>query len=188
MEAESFPQQVSMLSLTNRRMKEVAHKLGARYKAPLAEGTDYHNVKPGEAIYLWGATGTGKTHLAAWWMFTLPTTKEPSALVVFCELGAELRQAMRTDGEHLVVDHYRKAPFLLLDDLAGGRVTDYVAEATFRILDYRWRNELPTFITSNLSLEELAETWDDRMASRIAGMCRVVKLDGNDKRITKGAR
>jgi len=38
-------------------------------------------------------------------------------------------------------------------------------------------------ITSNLTLDEIAEKVGDRIASRIAGMCKVVEVRGKDRRI-----
>ena len=50
-------------------------------------------------------------------------------------------------------------------------------------MDRRYREELRTIITSNLSIEEIQEKLDDRIASRIVGMCRVCILQGRDRRV-----
>jgi DNA replication protein DnaC len=42
---------------------------------------------------------------------------------------------------------------------------------------------LDTIITSNLTLEEVSEKVGDRIASRIAGMCKVIELKGIDRRV-----
>jgi DNA replication protein DnaC len=41
----------------------------------------------------------------------------------------------------------------------------------------------PTIITSNLSLDEIAGQVDQRTASRIAGMGRVMRVQGPDWRL-----
>jgi DNA replication protein DnaC len=38
-------------------------------------------------------------------------------------------------------------------------------------------------VTSNLTLDAIAEKVGDRIASRIAGMCKVVEIRGKDRRL-----
>ena len=57
----------------------------------------------------------------------------------------------------------------------------------YEILDLRasnYKNGL--ILTSNLSLEEFAaKVGDDRLPSRIAGLCKVIKIESKDYRISK---
>lgn len=76
---------------------------------------------------------------------------------------------------------------LFIDDLGAEKLTDYVRQITYYIINYREQNELETVITSNFSLAEIDEQIDSRVGSRIAGMCRIIKMDGNDKRLQKKA-
>ena len=55
----------------------------------------------------------------------------------------------------------------------------------YRLINYRYENMLRTFFASNLSLQELAERSGDRIASRIAEMCDIIEIGGEDKRLQK---
>lgn len=72
---------------------------------------------------------------------------------------------------------------LFLDDLGAEKMSEWVAEQFYLILNFRYEEKLPTIITSNYSLGELSERLGDRIASRIAEMCDVVKIDGKDRRL-----
>jgi len=72
---------------------------------------------------------------------------------------------------------------LFLDDLGAEKMSEWVAEQFYLILNFRYEAKLPTIITSNYSLGELSERLGDRIASRIAEMCDVVKIDGKDRRL-----
>ncbi len=94
----------------------------------------------------------------------------------------------------------REAPCLILDDLGAERITEWVGEQLFCLLNYRYNSQLQTIITTNYSTTELAERLtiynkqgqaDDaqaqRILSRIYGMCERVYLGGKDWRQTGNA-
>ena len=63
-------------------------------------------------------------------------------------------------------------PCLVLDDLGKERTTDFGLDALYDIVDYRYRNELQTIITTNAkTIEELAgwgnEEYTTPMVSRV---------------------
>lgn len=72
---------------------------------------------------------------------------------------------------------------LIIDDLGAEKPSEWVAETLYRIINHRYENELPVVITSNLSLDQLAQRLGDRTASRLAELCNVVELTGRDRRL-----
>ena len=72
---------------------------------------------------------------------------------------------------------------LILDDIGVERVSDFVLETLYRVINYRYVNMLPTIFTSNLNIQELADKIGDRSVSRIVEMCGVVELTGSDRRL-----
>ena len=78
---------------------------------------------------------------------------------------------------------YFNTPLLILDDLGAEKTTDWALQSLYIIINKRLSEELQTIITSNLSLDELRDKIGDRIASRIAGMCKIVKLTGRDRRL-----
>lgn len=83
---------------------------------------------------------------------------------------------------------------LVMDDLGKGKMTDWVVEKIYLILDarFRERSHKRTVITTQYPIDELVSMFkqvtDDRMAlairSRIEGMCQMMLVEGRDMRIT----
>ena len=73
--------------------------------------------------------------------------------------------------------------YLIIDDFCAEKYSEFLEECFYRIINFYWENMIPIIITSNYSLKEISDRIGDRIASRIAGMCEVVELTGNDKRI-----
>lgn len=139
-------------------------------------------------IYIYGDVGTGKTHIAyaiakqaQEWMPTVP--------VVFwntTELLDEMRKDIDRDGYSKVRPDERimeSRGLLFLDDLGAEKVTDWVGEKLYMMINKRYNEELPMIITSNLPIASLSERIGDRTVSRIVEMCDVVELKGEDRRI-----
>lgn len=76
-------------------------------------------------------------------------------------------------------------PRLIVDDLGAEKLTDYVRQATYYLINEREQWCHPTYITSNFTLRELDRQLDSRISSRIAGMCDVKALKGEDLRLRK---
>ena len=77
----------------------------------------------------------------------------------------------------------RRKKCLILDDMGAEKTSEWSIQTLYSIIDRRYRDEKQTLITSNLTLDEIAEKVGDRIASRIAGMCKVVEIKGKDRRI-----
>lgn len=165
-----------------------------------------------ESAYMYGPVGTGKTYAMAAMMLRearlLPPTKHayqsfpdeiqrvgyhPAREDVYPMFVSTPRFLLairgtfrRQDGdaEDDVIRRYAKASgTLYLDDIGAEQATDWARQALYLLLDERYSEERRTVISGNLSLEELAQRLDDRIASRIAGMCKVVELRGADRRV-----
>jgi DNA replication protein DnaC len=63
--------------------------------------------------------------------------------------------------------HWRTASVLALDDVGTLRNTPHAVEQQSQLLCYRYDHGLPTVLTSNLTLDQLAEYLDARIASRM---------------------
>jgi|WetSurMetagenome_2_1015567.scaffolds.fasta_scaffold54972_2 DNA replication protein DnaC len=78
-----------------------------------------------------------------------------------------------------------ETPYLIIDDLGAEKPTEYVRQATYFLINHREMNMLPTFITTNFSMDHLDENIDPRVSSRIAGMCEIIRMEGKDRRIER---
>ena len=85
--------------------------------------------------------------------------------------------------EQEILNIYSCAKVLYLDDLGTEKASDWALQTLYLLIDRRYSEMLRTVISSNLSLDELADHLDDRISSRIAGMCEVIKMEGKDRRL-----
>lgn len=159
----------------------------------------YNNVQSkadNRSLFITGSFGTGKTYYAIsilkGFVDQLPNTcfVEPySSMPLFItvpDLLLKIRSTFSLERcEEEIVDKYANTPLLVLDDLGSEKTTEFSLQTLYIILNRRYNEQLQTVITSNLSLDEVKGMLNDRIASRIAGMCQVVKLNGKDKRCHK---
>jgi len=140
-------------------------------------------------LVLYGPPGTGKTHLA---VATLKNViKYKGQKGVFCDFRNLLLTIKSTydtnESEAEIIETVVKAPLLILDDVGAERNTEWAKEKLNLIINYRYINKLPTIITTNLSFdgglgERFSSKFDDRTESRIYEMCKIIKVEGNDRR------
>jgi DNA replication protein DnaC len=102
------------------------------------------------------------------------------------DLLLEIRECFsgRTgDSESSLIEKYTGRKCLILDDLGPEKSSEWSIQTLYSIIDRRYRDVRQTLVTSNLTLDEIAEKVGDRIASRIAGMCEVVEIKGKDRRL-----
>ena len=158
----------------------------------------------GIGIYLHGDAGSGKTVLAAMLLEALrledylhltlllkdengeDIRKSWAYFISVCDLLAELR-ATFSNQEHSemeIIEKYSEAKYLILDDIGIEKTTDWTFQTLYLIINRRYEYLRPTVFTSNLSLEKLAEQLgDDRISSRIFGMCHIHSMKNADRRV-----
>lgn len=139
-------------------------------------------------MYIHGEVGTGKTHIAyaLKGRFDDPSKGRWSRFWNTTELLREIRRDFdRSPYEktHADSELMRYDGLLFLDDVGSEKISDWVAETFYMIVNRRYTEMLPTIITSNLPIPALAERIGDRTASRIVEMCEIVELVGPDRRI-----
>ena len=115
----------------------------------------YLKDKKGKGLYLSGSFGSGKTYLVAALFNELAKKNISSALVYYPELLRSLKSSFGSDYEEKF-DFIKTVPLLLLDDIGAENTTSWSRDEVLGpILQYRMEEELPTFFTSNLTLNEL---------------------------------
>lgn len=110
------------------------------------------NIK---GLYLNGSFGSGKTYLVAALLNDMAKKGIKCACVYYPEFLRDLKASFKTDYEEKF-NYIKKVPLLLLDDIGAENVSNFSRDEILGpILQYRMEENLPTFFTSNLTLEEL---------------------------------
>ncbi|HCA84137.1 MAG TPA: ATP-binding protein [Streptomyces sp.] len=140
-------------------------------------------VATGPSLLLVGATGTGKTHQAYGAIRSLIATGVGVRwqATTAADLYADLRPRLGHDPERKLMDLAR-CPLLILDDLGAAKSSEWTEELTYRLINRRYNEMLPTLITTNLAISDLRGAVGDRVASRLAEMTERVVLTGADRR------
>jgi DNA replication protein DnaC len=165
--------------------------------------TGYPYVGPDEGLGLLftGDNGVGKTHLAVAVLRELWEKKGARGQFWdFHELIREIRHSY--DEETRTTELQVLAPVvetdvLLLDDLGAWKMTEWMLDTLFFILNSRYMSKRATLITTNFPdaapeqagrdatlrrREYLVERVGTRLRSRLVEMCLLVKMHGDDHR------
>ena len=108
-----------------------------------------------KGLYLTGSFGSGKTYLIASLLNEMAKKEVRSILIYYPDFLVDLKTSFGTNyGEKF--NEIKKIPLLLLDDIGAENVSNWSRDEVLGpILQYRMENHLPTFFTSNLSIDEL---------------------------------
>ena len=116
---------------------------------------NYDKEEKPKGIYLNGSFGSGKTYLVAALFNELAKKGVRSILIYYPEFLRSLKASFQTNYDEQF-NSIKKVPLLLLDDIGAENCSNWSRDEVLGpILQYRMDNHLPTFFTSNLTLDEL---------------------------------
>lgn len=134
-------------------------------------------------LFLFGNSGVGKSHLAG---AVVRDALSRGIEAYFATSPVLMRrfQGCDQDEYHLHLDSYANIPIFVLDELGIGRATEFVNQVLYEIISLREKNyQNGMIITCNFGLSAAAEKMgDNRLTSRINGMCRRILMDDVDHR------
>jgi len=145
--------------------------------------------EPAGGIFITGSCGVGKTHLAAAIARKLILQDRKCHFEVVPELLLHIKSEIfekQSISEEDFIEKYSDYEYLILDDIGAEKVTEWTLQTLYLIFDRRLRRgKTKMIITSNLGLPQIETELSERISSRIAGMCRVLKLTGDDYRLKR---
>lgn len=145
--------------------------------------------RPSDRFGFWfqGPPGSGKSHLMGSFVHRYYHASEDrmpkmvwwSVPFLFDRITKDFA---REDRSEPTFNEVLSADVLFLDDLGTQQGKPWETERLFQILDRRLNSELPTFVTTNLSPDELKFILHERIVSRLVGLCMPITLKSEDRR------
>ncbi len=137
-----------------------------------------------KGIFLTGTVGSGKTHLAIATLKELFMLSKSISIISMNELLLEIRSGYKyKENEEDVLQKY-DTEYLLIDDVGIESPSEFCVSTFYMLIDRRYRSDKnKIIITSNLSLHQISEIYDDRIASRISEMLIISNLKDKDFRL-----
>lgn len=149
-----------------------------------------------KALYLHGAFGVGKTFLLGAVAKALTKKGHTVALVYYPSFCTDMKESIRDNSVNQKVDYFKSVEVLMLDDIGAESLSTWIRDDILGIiLQHRMQYNLPTFFTSNLSMQQLQDehlsTANNgahepmkarRIMERIKYLAEEIELKGKNKR------
>ena len=130
--------------------------------------------RPGPWLAFCGQSGAGKTHLCtAAFVQAVARRELAGEYMLWGPALREIKSSLFEAGAALL-ERYKSAPLLYVDDLFKGRadlpLSDADLRLAFELLDHRYSNNLPTILSTERSFPQLAAL-DEAIAGRLRERC-----------------
>jgi len=161
-------------------------------RAVLANCKKFSNGFSGENsgnILLCGPSGLGKTHIAA----SIANEVMAKGYLVIYKSSYKLFQFLedykfgRVDRNiySVVYDAIYDADLLVVDDFGTEFITSYTQSVLFDLLSTRIASDKSTVISTNLTLDNILDIYQERVMSRLKNEFNVLRFAGEDVRALK---
>ena len=176
-------------ALTKER-EDVIRELLNFIEAYKTDSTTYH-----KGLYLAGPFGVGKTYMMGALANELSENGIETTLVNVPTYSAEIKQAIATNTVEAKLVSIKNTPILVLDDIGAEMNSAWFRdEVLMVILQHRMLQELPTFFTSNFTIDQLEAHFAHsnkgdqellkakRLVERIRFLAKEYSVDGQNHR------
>lgn len=147
-----------------------------------------------KGVYVYGPTGTGKTYLMGCiYNYFKQNGKEP-AILYYPEFIRKIKSKISNNSYDFYIDLIRNEEILIIDDIGAENITEFIRDEVLGpIINHREAEKLPTFFSSNLSIDDLSELLSNgrttidktkalRIVERIHSLSVSHFLDGENER------
>lgn len=117
---------------------------------------NYQKGKFIPGLYLYGPFGVGKTYLLGAVANELAKKNINSTLVHFPSFAIEMKSAINDNSVMDKLNTVKKSQILMLDDIGADSMSSWIRDEVLGVvLEYRMQQKLPTFFSSNFSMDQL---------------------------------
>ena len=167
--------------------KRVEEKMKAILAMAKAYVRDFDKRR--DNLLLIGPTGTGKTHIST----AIARELMHKGYDVIYDSTQNILSDFEADRfrnsygrEENRSDKYLDCTLLIIDDLGTEFSNQFTVATIYNLLNTRQNKGLATIISTNLSPEELARKYEDRVYSRIIGSgSKILPFEGKDIRVSR---
>lgn len=144
------------------------------------------SLKYGQDVFVFGPVGTGKTYAMAALLRHYVYEGYDCQRINFDDFCVEVRSTMTPAAKQTewdLIKPLKDIDKLFIDDLGirSKQETDFAYFTFYSLLNKRQERRLPTFISSNKSIDQLGQSFDARVASRLS-TALIIEMNGEDKR------
>jgi len=143
-------------------------------------------TEEGLNLFLWGAYGSGKSHLAKSVSDEVMKEGYSSIFISVPKLLTKIKSSYDKDAEYKeqeLIDALSQVDLLILDDIGAESNNRWANEKVFEIVDSR--QGMNTIYTSNLSPGNLLNEMGERNGSRILDDAEIVEFDAQNYRLRR---
>jgi len=146
-------------------------------------------LKYGQDVFMYGSVGTGKTYAMATMIRKYIYEGYHCERINFDDFCVKVRSTMGVAAKKTewdLIEPLKQVDKMFIDDLGirSKQETDFAYVTFYSLLNKRQERMLPTFISSNKTIEQLGESFDQRVASRLQ-TALVIEITGQDRRAIK---
>lgn len=159
------------------------YKIGIKYCENFKKAKE-----EGLGLLLYGNPGNGKTYLSNSIANNLLLRY---VTVISVSINALLQRIQKTynsygkEGEDQIIMSLSNADLLIIDDLGTEQNTEWSKTKIYNIIDSRYRNGLPVIVSTNKSIDDLKEIYEERTVDRLFEMCTPYLVSGESIRKVK---
>ncbi len=148
------------------------------------EYIDNYSEKNAKGLYIYGRTGSGKTHLAIGILKALIARGYSGVFYNVVDLLDAIRETYGQNAEY-TKNHFAqqwKRQLFVLDDFGVQKTSSWVTDRLYALINRRYQDCKTLIVTSNIPMNDLMMRVDETLASRIIDMCNEIEIRADDYR------
>ncbi len=165
---------------TNADMKEIDEEI----KEILKDSWNKEAQTFKKGLFLFGATGRGKTYTLYAIRNRLRKTNphRETDIETWQGLLFEMKENFSKNKFRDTLQTFLEKDIIFIDDVGVEKNTEWSQEMFYMVINEIYVHEKTLFITTNLSLEDFAQKYGDRIVDRLAELCDFHEMKGINRR------